>query len=76
MSKLLLWMQLVILKQFKKKIINLGKAMNKFESGCTKTSVYAVTGHKVDLSTELDLMRDVLVGIEMEIKRVEEARKC
>ena len=67
-------MQLVILKQFKKKIINLGKAMNKFDTGCTKISVYAVTGHKVDLSTELDLMRSVLDGIEMEIRRVEEIK--
>ena len=49
--------------------------MKKFETDCTKTSIYAVTGQKVDLSTELDLMRSVLTGIEIEIKRIEEVAR-
>ena len=67
MSRIILWLQLIGLKQIRKKLITFGKAMNRFAVACNKDEFYAVTGHRIDLSMELDLMRDVVAGLGMNI---------
>jgi len=64
-----------VLKKSNKKLFELGKALTKLQDLGRKDVTYAMLGHRLDLSSELDNIKEAILGINIQLKLIEDANK-